>query len=137
MAGGKNLRTYLITAILFLATGVFWMSIVMLQQGSLLLIWPSLASFIAGGLMLFKRSVGVTRSVALATGLYNLVLFSYHAYSALALLESGFASFAYVAAVGYVFGTLIFLVLVFGLYAGSEVLGLSSSLFSEDSRTSM
>lgn len=134
LAGGKSLRFSQISAVLFLAAGIFWASTVMLQQGDLLLVWPSLASFISAGLILMKRSVVVTRSVALATGLYNLIIFSYQAYSAFSLLGSGFASFASLAAVGYIVGAIIFFFLVLGLYADSEVLALSSSRFSEDSR---
>ncbi len=119
-----------LSAVLFLVAGVFWASTVMMQQGDLLLVWPSLASFASAGLIFMNRSVVVTRSVALATGLYNFIIFSYQTYSAFNLLGSSFASFASLAAVGYVVGAVIFLFLVLGIYGESEVFGPSSSRFS-------
>jgi hypothetical protein len=131
---GTTSRFGILVALLFLATGVFWLLIVLLGQGDVLLIWPSIASLVSGGLIFAKRNVEITRSIALAAALYNLLVFLYQAYSALTLIGSSFGSFAILAAAGYLLGTVLFILVMLGLYADSGVLGLVSSRFVEDSK---
>jgi hypothetical protein len=119
LTGGKSTRFTTVSTLIFIAAGLFWALIVVLQQGDPLLIWPSLASFASAGLILAKRSVEITRRVALAAALYNLTIFLYQAYSAFTLVNSTFGSFATLAAVSYLVGTVIFLFLMLGLYADS------------------
>ena len=138
MAGAKSILGFsTIVALPFLATGLFWAAVVLLGQGDPLLIWPSIASLVSGGLILAKRNVGITRSVALAAALYNLIIFVYQAYSALTLVGSSFSSFTLLAAAGYLLGTIVFVFVMLGLCADSGALGSASSRFVEDSRTSM
>lgn len=137
LSANRGTRFPIIVALLFLATGLFWAAIVMLGQGDSLLIWPSIASLVSGGLILAKRNVDITRSVTLATALYNLLVFLYQAYSAFTLVGSSFGSFATLAAAGYLLGTIVFVFVMLGLYADSGALGSASSRFVEDSRTSM
>lgn len=138
MAGAKSILGFsTIVALLLLATGLFWAAVVLMGQGDSLLIWPSIASLVSGGLILAKRNVEITRSIALAAALYNLIIFIYQAYSALTLVGSSFSSFAVLAAAGYLVGTVLFVLVMLGLYADSGALGFSSSRFVEDSRTSI
>ncbi len=137
MAGSKSILGFsTIVALLFLATGLFWIAVVLMGQGDPLLIWPSVASLVSGGLILAKRNVEITRGVALATALYNLLIFVYQAYAALTLVGSSFGSFPVLTAAGYLLGTVVFILVMLGLYADSGVLGFSSPRLGEDSRTS-
>ncbi len=131
------IRFSTITALLFLATGLFWASIVLLGQGDPLLVWPSIASLVSGGLILARRNLSIARSVALAAALYNLLIFLYQAYSAFTLVGSSFSSFAVLAAAGYILGTVVFILVMLGLYADSGGLGLPSSRYVEENRTSI
>ena len=138
MAGAKSILGFsTIVALPFLATGLFWAAVVLLGQGDPLLLWPGIASLVSGGLILAKRNVEITRSVALAAALYNLLIFVYQAYSALALVGSSFGSFTALAAAGYLLGTVVFILVMLRLYADSGALGFASSRFVEDSRTSI
>ena len=125
MVGEKVSRFSQITAILFLVAGIFWFSIALFQQGNLLLVLPGFASIFSAVLIFMRKKIVIIRSVSLATGLYNLLIFAYHAYSAFSLIGSGFTSFAYLAIVGYSLGTITFLFLLLKVQSDSEVFHLS------------
>tara|TARA_B100000315_G_C14532099_1_gene566685 strand:- start:260 stop:637 length:378 start_codon:yes stop_codon:yes gene_type:complete len=125
MVGEKVSRFSQITALLFLVAGIFWFSIALFQQGNLLLVLPGFASIFSAVLIFMRKKIVIIRSVSLATGLYNLLIFAYHAYSAFSLIGSGFTSFAYLAIVGYSLGTITFLFLLLKVQSDSEVFHLS------------
>ena len=124
MAGLKVSRFSRITALLFLAAGIFWFSIVLFEQGAFLLVLPGFASLLSAVLIFIGKNIDIKRSVSLATGLYNFLIFAYHAYSAVSLIGSGFDSFAYLAIMGYSLWTVTFLLLVIKMQNDSEVFGL-------------
>jgi len=124
MAGLKVSRFSRITALLFLAAGIFWFSIVLFEQGAFLLVLPGFASLLSAVLIFIGKNIDIKRSVSLATGLYNFLIFAYHAYSAFSLIGSGFDSFAYLAIMGYSLWTVTFLLLVIKMQNDSEVFGL-------------
>ncbi len=121
----KSLSFSLLSVTLFMITGIFWAFVVILQ-GDLLLIWPSLTCFFSAGLIFFKRSAVFPRRLALATCLYNFIIFSYLAYSAFYLLGSSFASFAFAAFLSYIIYAIIFLFVMLRYYGESNVLPFSS-----------
>ncbi|MDP7657670.1 MAG: hypothetical protein QF812_00470 [Nitrososphaerales archaeon] len=125
MTGERISRFSQITALLFLAASIFWFSIVLLQQGDLLLVLPGIVSLFSAVLIFMRKKVIVLRSIALAAGLYNLLIFAYHAYSAFSLIGSGFTSFAYLAIFGYSLGTATFLFLLLKVQSDSDVFRLS------------
>ena len=125
MAGAKSSRLSKISAVLFLVVGLFWISIVLLKQGDLLLVLPGFASLISAVLILVKRSSVITRSIALSTGLYNLVIFVYQTYSAFSLIGSSFTSFVSLVAVGNLFGAITFLFLVLKMNGDSDFFGIT------------
>ena len=125
MTDEKASRFSQITAILFLVAGIFFVSIALFQQGDLLLVLPGFASLFSAVLIILKKKRDIIRNVSLATGLYNLLIFAYHAYSAFSLIGSGFTSFAYLAIVGYSLGTITFLFLLLKVQSDSEVFHLS------------
>ncbi len=125
MTGGRISRFSQITALLFLVAGIFWFSIALLQQGDLLLVLPGIASLFSAVLLFMRKKIVILRSVSLATGLYNLLIFAYHAYSAFLLIDSGFTSFAYLAILGYSLGTVTFLFLLLKVQGDSDVFRLS------------
>ena len=125
MTGERISRFSQITALLFLVASIFWFSIVLLQQGDLLLVLPGIASLFSAVLIFMRKKIVILRSVSLAAGLYNLLIFAYHAYSAFSLIGSGFTSFAYLAILGYSLGAIAFLFLLLKVQSDSEIFHLS------------
>jgi len=125
MTGERISRFSQITALLFLVASIFWFSIVLLQQGDLLLVLPGIASLFSAVLIFMRKKIVILRSVSLAACLYNLLIFAYHAYSAFSLIGSGFTSFAYLAIFGYSLGTVTFLFLLLKVQSDSDVFRLS------------
>ncbi len=116
--------SYVFAGIFFIA-GLFWVYIALFTKGEFLLIMPGFVSIISAGLILIKPNLGVTRNLALSSGLYNLIILLYQSYSAFSLIGSNSSSFFSIAAIGYLFGTGVFLFLVLRVHGDPKVFSLS------------
>lgn len=125
MVSKKTSRLSYMAVLIFLAVGILWISLALMNQGSFLLILPGFISLISAGLILIKPNQLVTRNLALSAGLYNLVILLYHSYSAFSLIGSSFSLFFTIAAVGYLLGAGFFLFLVLRVSGNSKVFYLS------------
>ncbi len=111
--------------LIFLAAGLLWVSLALMDQGSFLLILPGFISLISAGLILIKPNHVVTRNLALSAGLYNLSILLYQSYSAFSLMGSSFSLFFSITGVGYLFGAGFFLFLLLKVHGNSKVFYLS------------
>ncbi|MFC1755268.1 hypothetical protein ACFL96_18085 [Thermoproteota archaeon] len=125
MISKPNSRLSYIFVVIFLVAGLLWVSVALLNQGDLLLVLPGFVSLISAGLILIKPNLLITRNLALSAGVYNLIIFVYQSYSAFSLIGSNSSMFFSIAAIGYLFGTGIFLFLVLRVNGDSKVFSLS------------
>jgi len=117
MKEGGVFRIYYFFAGIFAISGLFFIILPFLDEGAYLMIIPGLMSLVSVGLILIRKNNISTKIFSLSSGIYNIVLFAYHAYSAIFLLGTSFSSFAALALIGYSLGSLVFLLVVLALYS--------------------
>lgn len=86
----KTLRDWLLP-VLFLVEGAFWVAVVALGGGALLLL-AALAGILSGVLLIARPSHWVTRPLAGATALFALTITVYQVYEASTLIGSSLTS---------------------------------------------
>ncbi len=96
----------------FLGAGVLWLATAVLGEGPAQLALPGLLNLLTGGLLL-KRRPKWLRTLLVATGFYNIAIFSYQAYASYFLLTIGLTLFGAVGLAGYTAAALLFLLLAF------------------------
>ncbi len=108
-----SVRKYI--AYIFIVMGLVW-AVLALLGASFLLLWPTLTSLATGALLIVRPEHRFTSALSKASALYGLVLAAYQAYVAVPLLGTVFAT---IAAYSFASFTLIAIVNVLLLYAGS------------------
>ncbi len=101
---------------IFIAMGLVW-AIVALLGTTFLLLWPTLTSLATGALLIVRPVHRFTSALSKASALYGLALAAYQAYVAVPLLGTVFTT---IAAYSFVSFTLIAVVNLVLLYAGSR-----------------
>lgn len=96
-------------ALFFLITGIIWVSLAMLREGTILLVEPGIANLITGALLILKFAKKYIRALIIASGLYSLIICSYQFYVASSLLQLGLTTFAIISLIAYGLGSLAFL----------------------------
>jgi hypothetical protein len=102
--------------IIFLLSGIIWISLVAFTEGTILLIEPAIVNIITGIFLFFKYGRGYLRYLSIAAGFYNLVLFGFLAYSSGFFLQFGLTLLFIVSIIGYGIGFLVFSMVVFFSY---------------------
>ena len=125
---------YNVIAIIFLAAGLFWISIVMLGEGAPLLITPGLASIITAIMLFGIWGAKYAKILAIATAIYNLILLIYQLIAAIILLEINPGLTGIFITIGYLIGTLFFIAILILGYSKSENLLKSTFQSSEENK---
>jgi hypothetical protein len=94
--------------------------IVLIEQGSVLLIIPGFASLTSGGLILLKKRGFLMNRVIISVVLYNLIIFVFQTYSGIRLIGSDFNYVATISVLVYSIGSIIFAMLLLKSYFGSN-----------------
>jgi hypothetical protein len=102
--------------IIFLLSGIIWLSLVAFAQGTILLIEPAIINIITGIFLFFKYGRGYLRYLSIAAGFYNLVLFGFLAYNSGFFLQFGLTLLFIVSIIGYGIGFLVFAMAVLFSY---------------------
>jgi hypothetical protein len=78
---------------LFVLAGVIWLA-VLYDTGSVLIVWPIVASFVSAGLLLLLPKRNITYAWVSATALLGFMLAGYQTYSAVTYLSGVFTAIA-------------------------------------------
>lgn len=104
----------------FLITGIVWISLAILREGTILLVEPGMANLITGALLMTKFGRRYVRALVIASGLYSLIICSYQFYAASSLLQLSFTTFTVVSLIVYGLGSLAFLFVVVISYINAQ-----------------
>ena len=95
---------------LYLTIGAFWVIVVVLNEGTHLLLGPAIVSLITSSTLLVGLKGSFIRCLSASTGLYNFILFAYQAYLSLSLISLSLLTSALLMAFGY--GVVAFLLFI-------------------------
>ncbi|MCP8304582.1 MAG: hypothetical protein H3Z50_03810 [archaeon] len=109
-----------ILGLFFLVTGVIWVALAILHEGTILLLEPGIANLIVGALLLTKFGKGYTRYLVMAAGLYSLIICVYQFYAACSLLQFGLTTFAIASLIGYGSASLAFFYVIISSYMNAQ-----------------
>jgi len=104
----------------FLITGIIWISLAILREGTILLVEPGMANLITGALLMTKFGRRYVRALVIASGLYSLIICSYQFYAASSLLQLSFTTFTIVPLIVYGLGSLAFLFVIVMSYINAQ-----------------
>lgn len=104
----------------FLITGIIWISLAILREGTMLLVEPGIVNLITGALLIKKNWRRYIRALVIASGLYSLIICSYQFYVASSLLQLGFTTFTIISLIVYGLGSLAFFFVVIISYMNAQ-----------------
>jgi hypothetical protein len=122
LGGADKARNRIILSLPFLIPGIFWVSIVLLNEGSMLLIVPGIISLFVAAVLIMGIQSNHIKRLCIAVGLYNLVIFVYQTYASTQLIGLGLVTAGAVEVVGYGVATVILLLSLFIMYSKYDAL---------------
>jgi len=105
---------------IYVVSGIFWLLVAGMGEGSIQLIGVGILSLITASLLRFGRWRSVAKAFVVAVGLYNLVLYAYLTYTSTTLLAAGLILPGAPMLIGYLIATLIFLAALIASYTKPE-----------------
>jgi len=118
----------------FLITGIIWISLAILREGTMLLVEPGIVNLITGALLIIKFWRRYIRALVIASGLYSLIICSYQFYAASSLLQLGLTTFTIVSLIGFGLGSLAFLFVIIMSYMNAQAFILSTAGQEEETK---
>jgi hypothetical protein len=112
MSGILRSKPKLLISLLFLITGVFWVTTAMSSESSPYTIGVGILSLISGIVIFMNKVTGLGWSICLATAFYNLVIFAYLIYASTILVASGLTLQGWISTIGYLLATVIYLLMI-------------------------
>jgi len=106
--------------IFFLVTGIMWISLAILREGTMLLVEPGIVNLVTGALLITKFWRRYIRALVIASSIYSLIVCSYQLYAASSLLQLGLTTFTIVSLIVYGLGSLAFLFIVVISYINAQ-----------------
>jgi len=120
----KNIR--MIFGLFFFLTGVVWVALAILREGTILLLEPGIVNLIVGALLVIRFGERYVRYLVVAAGLYGLIISIYQFYAAFILLQFGLTIFVIALLVGYGFLSLTFFYVIMLSYKNSQAFVIST-----------
>ncbi len=104
----------------FIITGIIWISLAILREGTMLLVEPGIANLATGALLITKFWRRYIRALVIASSIYSLIICSYQFYAVGSLLQLGLTTFTIILLIVYGLGSLAFLFVIIISYINSQ-----------------
>ncbi|MCP8321257.1 MAG: hypothetical protein H3Z52_10025, partial [archaeon] len=106
--------------IFFLITGIIWISLAIIHEGTMLLVELGMVNLITGALLITKFWRRYIRALIIASSIYSLIVCSYQFYAASSLLQLGLTTFTIISLIVYGLSSLAFLFIVIISYINAQ-----------------